>query len=248
MNMRLMPLLAVVAMISFGVRAQVPQTNKPAAKTPPGSTAKPATAAPKANAVNVVTNKVAEPPADQYTNVVGMELVKVGGYWAGRYEVTQKEYQEIMGSNPSQFSGEKHPVDNVCWNDAVEFCRRLTEADIAATNLPPNYHYTLPTEDQWEAMVADSSLADAVTSQAGPRSGTALVGTLKPNGLGLYDVRGNVMEFTLGDTSKPYRVLRGSSWQDWIEINLRTAFRNYCPPDERKNTYGFRCVLIAPAK
>jgi formylglycine-generating enzyme required for sulfatase activity len=52
------------------------------------------------------------------------------------------------------------------------------------------------------------------------------------------------MEFTLADPSKPYRVLRGGSWQDRIEINLRTEFRNYCPPADHKPTYGFRCILV----
>ncbi|MDB6064511.1 MAG: hypothetical protein JWR26_719 [Pedosphaera sp.] len=66
---------------------------------------------------------------------------------------------------------------------------------------------------------------------------------MAPNGAGLYDVRGNVMEFCLGDTSKPYRVLRGGDWQDRIEINLRVEFRNYVKPDDGMNTFGFRCVL-----
>ena len=51
------------------------------------------------------------------------------------------------------------------------------------------------------------------------------------------------MEFCSGDPDKPYRVLRGGSWADSIEINLRKEFRFYCTPDDRKNTFGFRCVL-----
>jgi formylglycine-generating enzyme required for sulfatase activity len=192
--------------------------------------------------------KVAETPGDLYTNCVDMVLTKVSGFWAGKYEVTQKEYQDVMGSNPSEFTGDKQPVDNVSWNDAMQFCEKLTAKDIAATNLPAGYFYTLPTESQWESLVGDASLSDAVTSQNGPRSGTAEVGSLGPNSLGLYDTRGNVMEWTLGDDSKSFRVLRGGSWQDSIEINLRVVFRNYAPPDDHKNTYGFRCVLMAPAE
>ena len=109
--------------------------------------------------------------------------------------------------------------------------------------IPIGYYYTLPTEDEWESFVADASLDDSVTSANGDRDGTAPVGSMKPNNLGLCDMRGNVSQWTLGDDSKPYRVLRGGSWQDRIEINLRTAFRTYEPPDTRANTFGFRVVL-----
>jgi formylglycine-generating enzyme required for sulfatase activity len=200
-----------------------------------------------------VTNagpKVPQIPEKQYTNTIGMELLQVpGGYWAGKFEVTQKEYQNIMGANPGTFAGEQNPVDNVNWEDAVEFCRKLTEHELEEKELPAGFTYTLPTEDQWRSLAADASLADAVTSAAAPRAGTAAVGSLGPNSLGLYDTRGNVMEFCLGDTTKPYRVLHGGSWQDRIDVNLRLEFRNYCPPTERKNTYGFRCILLpAPGK
>ena len=194
------------------------------------------------------TNDAPKVPGDLFTNSVGMELVKIqGGYWAGKFEVTQKEYQKIMGSNPSAFGGERRPVDNVSWDEAMEFCRKMTEQDLKEKMLPDGYRYTLPTESEWEALVAGAELKDAVTSQGTPRGGTAPVGSLGANSLGLYDVRGNVSEFCLGDPDKPYRVLRGGSWQDWIEINLRIEFRTYCRPDERKNTFGFRCVLKAGA-
>ncbi|MDB6111244.1 MAG: hypothetical protein JWR69_2994 [Pedosphaera sp.] len=203
------------------------------------------------NVMPVLTNtlpKIAQMPEDNYTNGLGMKFVKApGGFWAGQFEVTQKDYLEVMRFNPSVFQGEKRPVDNVSWNNAMEFCRKLTVEEIVTTNLPPNFVYTLPTEGQWEALLADASLGDAVTSQTGSRGTTSVVGSLGSNSLGLYDTRGNVMEFMLGDTSKPYRVLRGGSWQDRIEINLRPSFRNYCPPDQRKNTYGFRCVLLPSA-
>src|SRR5579862_6962215 len=75
------------------------------------------------------------------------------------------------------------------------------------------------------------------------RESTNPVGSMKPNDLGLYDTRGNVAQWTLGDDSKPYRVLRGGSWQDKIEINLRPIFRIYMAPDKAENTFGFRVVL-----
>jgi formylglycine-generating enzyme required for sulfatase activity len=182
-------------------------------------------------------------PGDHYTNTVDMELVKVGDYWAGVNLVTQKQYAKVMGSNPSAFSGDDRPVDSVSWNDAMSFCAKLTDDEIKDKKLPEGYYYTIPTESEWENLMAGADLKDSVTSQGTRRQGTAPVGSLAPNGLGLYDTRGNLMEFCLGDTSKPYRVLRGGSWADWIEVNLRPDFRYYAPPDEKKNVYGFRCLL-----
>ena len=201
---------------------------------------------PAKKAAAKATNEVdtPKPPGDIYTNTIDMVLLKTSAsLWAGKYEVTQKEYQELVGANPSQFSGDARPVDSVSWNDAVEFCRKLTERELEKKELPPGFYYTLPTEDEWHSLMADAKLDDAVTSLGTSRGGTSPVGSLGPNSLGLYDVRGNVMEFCLGDDSKPYRVLLGGSWEDFIEINLRPEFRFYCQPDERKNTFGFRCVL-----
>lgn len=193
------------------------------------------------------TNAVAEAkvPEDIYTNSIDMVLIKLpGGFWAGEYEVTQKEYQKIMGSNPSAFGGDTRPVDSVSWNDAVDFCAKLTTYELETNAVPKDFYYTLPTEDEWESLVADATLDNAVTSQNGAsRGGTSPVGSLRPNSLGLYDVRGNVMEFCLTDTSKPYRVVHGGSWQDSIEQNLRPEFRFYCTPEESKNTFGFRVLL-----
>jgi formylglycine-generating enzyme required for sulfatase activity len=186
-----------------------------------------------------------QPPEENFTNSIGMELVRLpGGFWAGRYEVTQKEYQKVMGANPSAFKAERNPVDSVSWKDTQEFCQKLTALDLNEQAIPVGFAYSLPTETQWEAMMADASLADAVTSEKGRRNGPKTVGSLRPNRLGLYDVRGNVWEFCQGDTSKPFRVLRGASWQDDYEANLRPVFRYYANgPDERRNTFGFRCIL-----
>jgi formylglycine-generating enzyme required for sulfatase activity len=197
------------------------------------------------NAISqTVTNTAPKMPGETYTNSLEMEFVKVSGFWAGRYEVTQKEFQKVMASNPSAFNGDRQPVDNVSWNDAMEFCRKLTETELKEKQLPEGFSYTLPTEGQWEGLVGDANLENAVTSTGGPRGGTSTVGSLAPNKLGLYDVRGNVLEFCLGDPSKAYRVLRGGSWQDRIEVNLRLEFRNYVRPDEAKDTFGFRCILV----
>ncbi len=187
--------------------------------------------------------KAPEVPGDLYTNSIGMEFVKVGNFWAGKYEVTQADYKTVMGVNPSQYPGDKHPVDSVSWNDAMTFCIKLTALELETNALPKDFFYMLPTESEWQSLVADADLKDAVTSQSAPRNGTSPVGSLGPNSLGLYDVRGNVMEWCAGNTDQPYRVLHGGSWQDSIEINLRPVFRYYAKPDETDDTFGFRVLL-----
>jgi formylglycine-generating enzyme required for sulfatase activity len=193
------------------------------------------------------TNGIPEPkaPGKNFTNFVGMELIQVpDGFWAGKFEVTQAEFQKVTGVNPSAFVGELRPVDNVTWNEAVEFCKKLTDLDLKKKKLPEGYYYTLPTESEWTNIMADATLDSAVTSLNGNiRSETSPVGNTIPNGLGLYDMRGNVMEFVLSDESKPFRFLKGGSWQDRTEDRLRPEFRWYCQPDERLNAFGFRCLL-----
>ena len=71
-------------------------------------------------------------------------------YWLGKYEVTQAQYEAVMGTNPSDFKGADLPVEQVSWNDAVKFCEWLTAQERAAGRLPEGYEYTLPTEAQWE--------------------------------------------------------------------------------------------------
>ena len=188
--------------------------------------------------------KAVEPPGKEFTNSVDMILLQMpGDFWAGKYLVTQQEYTKVMGANPSAFVGDTRPVDSISYDDAVAFCAKLTALDVDKKSLPPGYTYTLPTEAEWESLVAGAGLDSAVTSQDQNRGGTSPVGSLAANSLGLYDIRGNLMEFCLSDGSKPYRVLRGASWQDHIEVNLRPEFRWYCKPDEAKNIFGFRVLL-----
>lgn len=184
-----------------------------------------------------------------FTNRVGMVMIPVSdGVWAAKYELTQEAYTKVIGSNPSHFTGTNNPVDSVSWNDAMAFCEKLTRLEREKSNLPTNFVYALPTDAQWEMLVADASLDDAVTSKGkiGSQTSTKPVGSLQPNSLGLYDMRGNVMEFVLDrhDPSQTYRVLRGGAYDTWFEVNLRTNFRHYAAgPDEAKPDYGFRCVL-----
>lgn len=182
---------------------------------------------------------------DQVTNTVGMVLKKISPtLWAGMYEVAQTPYQKVMGSNPSAFQGKEQPVDSLTWNDAMDFCQKLTERERKADELPDGFAYTLPTQAQWEQLVGNASLSDAVMSlNMQQRSSTAKVGSLGSNNNGLYDTRGNVKEWCLDPQDKPYRVLRGGGWDTYIDINARLDFREYSAPDKTKNDYGFRVVL-----
>ena len=184
-----------------------------------------------------------------FTNSVGMDLVKISdNLWVGKYLVTQEEYQKVTGGNPSQFAGNRNPVDSVSWNDTLAFCRKLTEVEAKAEMLPEGFSYSLPTQSQWESLVAGAVLKDAVTSLDASRSSSAPVGSLGANSLGLYDIRGNLWEWCLDPQDQAYRVLRGASWRTSYEVNARVEFRYYEPPDSKMNIFGFRCVLVPGGK
>jgi formylglycine-generating enzyme required for sulfatase activity len=146
------------------------------------------------------------------------------GYWLGKYEVTQGQWQAVMGNNPSSFknAGSNAPVEQVTWEDAQAFCRKLTQKERAVGRLPSGYEYTLPTEAQWEyacragattaygwgneegglyqyGNYCDSSNTDGLDWQDKSHNDgydkTAPVGRYKPNAWGLYDMHGNVWEW-----------------------------------------------------
>jgi formylglycine-generating enzyme required for sulfatase activity len=133
-------------------------------------------------------------------------------YYMGAHEVTQGQFEELMGRNPSGFKGKGMPVESVSWTDAVEFCRRLSERDAEKGR---GVKYRLPTEAEWEyACRAGSAKAFSFGNAAGSRdanfdgtqpygngkSGPDLASTIKigaypPNAWGLYDMHGNVAEW-----------------------------------------------------
>jgi formylglycine-generating enzyme required for sulfatase activity len=183
------------------------------------------------------------------TNTVGMVLVKISpGLWAGKYETTQDAYQKVAHANPSAFKSMERPVDSVSWNDAVIFCEKLTGKERTAKELPDGYSYTLPTEDQWIKLMGDASVKDAVMKLNGNVSSTAPVGSLGANSLGLYDMRGNVMEWVLDSHDPSYHILKGGAWDTFIEVNSRPEFQWRVSPDDRKNSYGFRVILTGASQ
>jgi formylglycine-generating enzyme required for sulfatase activity len=191
-----------------------------------------------------------ELPKGDITNTVGMILVSVpAGYWAGKYEVTQQEYERVMGSNPARFKAPRNPVERTSWHDAMAFCAKLRETERKAGKLPKGFAYSLPTEQQWVYLAADAKLEDAVRGRFGPNNeplGPREVGSLKPNALGLYDTLGNVWEWCL-DPYMPnnnWRVLRGGAWSVSDPDNFTTTVRLNVEPETSYEFYGFRCVLV----
>jgi len=208
------------------------ETNKPAAD-PNKGTGQPADQEdPKAKLLAIFK---AEKPI---TNSLGMIMIWVPQHYrVSRYEVTQREFEQVMKTNPSKFQADSHPVENVTWEEAAEFCKKLTQKEQADGKLPDTFYYALPSEEQWDFYVDEATVNDAITSYLGDRKNPENVGGLGPNKFGLYDVRGNVWEWC----SSP--VARGGSWrtfEDWLAI----SFRFVGAPGTRYDDVGFRCVLM----
>ena len=177
-----------------------------------------------------------------------MEMVKVpAGYSVGKYDVTQAQYEAVMGKNPSQFQGPRKPVENVSWENAMSFCKRLTASEQKAGRLAPGLVYSLPTEEQWDYFVDGATLADAVTSLNGRHSSTADVGSLRPNKYGLYDVRGNVWQWCLNpyEPGTDVRVIRGGAYSNADPVKLAASYRFGLSAlfNQKIGGIGFRCVL-----
>jgi formylglycine-generating enzyme required for sulfatase activity len=234
------PLLSAQLGTNTPAPAAKPITNSPAAN---GHALTNTPAAEAEGGTNEVTiEDLMKLPA--FTNATGMVMVKFSGkLWVSAYETTQDDFKKIAGYNPSRFQGARNPVESVSWNEAMDFCTGLADAENEKKLLPEGFAYTLPTQAQWESFAAGAELKDAITSSGPTRSGTAPVGTLGATGPGLYDIRGNVCEWCLDPQDKAFRVARGAAWDSFIEINLRPEFRWYEAPEVRKEKIGFRVVL-----
>ena len=188
-------------------------------------------------------------------------------FFLGATDVTQGQYEAIMGTNPSDFKavGKDAPVDSVSWSDAMAFCQKLTDRERAAGLLPSGYIFTLPTEAQWEyacrAGTAEAYVGDpAEMSWYGDNSGgkTHPVATKLPNAWGLYDMSGNVYQWCIdwygkypggsvqdwtGPATGKFHVLRGGSWY-YTVLYCRSAYRDY-DPGFVGNFFGLRVALVA---
>lgn len=178
-------------------------------------------------------------------------------FYIGKYEVTQKQWRNVMGTNPSKYRGGNRPVESVTWNDAQEFIRMLNEKEGTTK-------YRLPTEAEWEFAARGgmqskgykfAGSSNEVDVAVFDENETQPVGSKKPNELGIYDMSGNVCEWCYdwygaytsapqtdpaGPSSGSSRVLRGGDWSS--PYVYRVAFRYQGYPDVRETIRGFRLV------
>ncbi len=193
-------------------------------------------------------------------------------FMLGVHEVTQKQWQAVMGNNPSYFKGDDLPVETVSWDDATEFCRKLSEKE--------GKKYRLPMEAEWEYAcragtttpfhtgrtigTAQANYDGTSTYGSGVvgvyRQKTTPVGSFPPNAWGLHDMHGNVWEwcgdwygpYPAGDVTDPtgptngdgLRVLRGGAWGSNPGF-CRSAFRGWGGPGCRYDGGGFRVAVLA---
>ncbi len=199
---------------------------------------------------------------DGYSDEKPVHEVCVDDFYLGKYEVTQGEWKRIIGSNPSGFKkGDRHPVEQVSWNDVQEFITKLNEKT--------GKHYRLPSEAEWEYAARSGGKkekysgcddADAVAWYWDNSDfQTHEVGTKAPNGLGIYDMSGNVYEWCqdryhgsytgaptdgsaweTGSSSK--RVNRGGSWRS-RPGSVRAALRDGGTPGDASLGLGFRLAF-----
>lgn len=213
--------------------------------------------------------------SDCYDDEKNVRRVKVDGFYIGQFEVTQSQWEKVIGTSiyqqrnkaNSSYSlygtGADYPMYYVSWEEAMEFCRLLSNKT--------GKTYTLPTEAQWEyaarggnkpdgTKYAGSNMIDVVAWYGGNSgSSTHPVGTKRANSLDIYDMSGNVWEwckdwydtsYYSSDTDNPAgpssgssRVNRGGSW-NYYASNCRVAIRDGDSPGNRSDLLGFRVVCI----
>ena len=198
------------------------------------------------------------------------------GFWMSSHEVTQAEYQNVIGINPSSFTGDTNrPVETVSWNEAVDYCTALTNAERNANRIPSDWEYHLPTEAEWEYCARAG--ANARYGHGDDLGYTALGNyawyadnsgdTTHPveqklaNAWGLFDMHGNVYEWChdrsadypagsaidpQGSTTSNQRIYRGGTWKYQAWI-CRAANRLEYPPTLKYDYLGFR-VSLGPAR
>jgi formylglycine-generating enzyme required for sulfatase activity len=198
------------------------------------------------------------------------------GFWLGQHEVTQWEWRRVMQTAPWSGedyvkAGDNYPATYVSWADAIEFCEKLSEQEHNAGRLPGAWHYTLPTEAQWEYACragtttrysfgdAESDLPEYAWFEKNARAAgenyAHQVGQKKANGFGLHDMHGNAWEWCHDGYQPQLRggmdpqtpssgvhVCRGGSWCT-PATGCRSAMRSTFAPDYRSYRLGFRVAL-----
>ena len=196
------------------------------------------------------------PSADVQSMLPKVEEKSVGEFWMGKTEVTQAQWQYVMGNNPSYHLGDDLPVEQVSWHDAQEFCRRLSSLS--------DYSIQLPTSTEWEyACRASSSFLYSFGNDeetlglyawydGNSKAKTNPVMTKQPNAWGLYDMHGNVWEWCAdkhtdspSTTQEPsvdsFYVYKGGAW-NFNPIYLMAPLQGRYFPHYRSYALGFRIM------
>ena len=175
------------------------------------------------------------------------EMIDMDGgrnFAIGKYEVTQKQWKQIMGENPSYFKGDNLPVESVSWNEVQVFLQKLNAKY-------PNCNYRLPTEAEWEYAAkggyrgkgytysGSNTIGDVAWYAHNSGSKTHTVGGKNPNELGIYDMSGNVWEWCEDIYNDSDRELRGGSWF-YVRPHCGSAYRGSSSPDGSDGNVGFR--------
>lgn len=185
--------------------------------------------------------------------------VTLSDFYIGKYEVTQKQWRAVMGTDPSFFKNcDDCPVENVSWEDIQEFLKKINDQT--------GKEYRLPTEAEWEYAArgginskgytysGSNNIRDVAQYTFNSNKRTSTVGSKLANELGIYDMSGNVWEWC-EDWYKSYpgssrendytgsrRVHRGGGWAYFPEA-CRVVNRSDNPPDTRHDSIGFRVAL-----
>jgi hypothetical protein len=188
-----------------------------------------------------------------YVEGTGSGILAIPGFYIGKYEVTQAQYEAIMGVNPSHFKGPNHPVESVSWNDAQEFITKL--------NARTGRNYRLPTVAEWEYAAREGknksyyqySGSDGIGAVAwydGNSGGTThAVGGKIPNALGIHDMSGNIAEMCsdiFTEEGVQMNKIRGGDFSDTTErgwLNIAHPKNNYDKTTHRSYIYGFRVLM-----
>jgi len=182
------------------------------------------------------------------------------GFYLQTTEVTQSQWEAVMGTNPSQFKGPDRPVETVSWEEAKEFLKKLNAKE-------KDSRYRLPSEAEWECACRAggqepdeaANLGEVAWWDKNSSGATHPVGQKQPNAWGLLDMRGNVWEWVedwydgggyaksrqldpTGPGSGRSRVLRGGSWGFGYAGIFRCAYRLGAGPTYRSDFSGFRCA------
>ena len=177
------------------------------------------------------------------------------GFWLGKFEVTQAQWEAVMGENPSRFKGADNPVENVSWDDCQRFLKKLNALPAVRES---GLVFRLPTEKEWEyacragakgdyckladgTEITERTLGEVAWYDDNSDGKTHPVGQTKPNAFGLYDMHGNVLEWCedLYRAGLSYRVFRGGSWINYSRY-CTAGNRNYYYPGYRLIYLGFR--------